>query len=132
METLGDRLRTLRKEKGVTLEVMAKDLDTTRVTLSRYETGVREPKNDTLNILASYFNVSVDYLLGRCDKSNKNIFSVANDYKAMFDNFLEKSNYSSTLMFDGEPMTEEEYESFMQSLQVVIDVAKQRHDKRNK
>jgi len=43
---------------------MAKDLNTTKVTLSRYENAKREPKSETLNQLSGYFNVSIDYLFG--------------------------------------------------------------------
>lgn len=38
--------------------------------LSKYENGVRIPPTETLIILADYYNVSVDYLLGRTDKMN--------------------------------------------------------------
>ncbi|MFR3499867.1 MAG: helix-turn-helix domain-containing protein, partial [Paraclostridium bifermentans] len=62
METLAFRLRELRKEKGLTLEQMANDLNTTKVTLSRYENGTREPKSEMLSQLSDYFNVSIDYL----------------------------------------------------------------------
>ncbi len=51
------------KEKGYTLEEMAKDLNTTKVTLSRYENGTREPKSETLNQLSDYFNVSINYFI---------------------------------------------------------------------
>ena len=44
METLGDRLKSLRKEKGYTLEQVADKLNTTKVTISRYEKNLREPK----------------------------------------------------------------------------------------
>ena len=70
METLAFRLRELRKEKGLTLEQMANDLNTTKVTLSRYENGTREPKSEMLSQLSDYFNVSIDYLFGK--KSNFN------------------------------------------------------------
>ncbi len=38
-----------------------------QASISRYETGEREPDLKTLVLLADYFNVSVDYLLGRTD-----------------------------------------------------------------
>ena len=64
METLGDRLKSLRKEKGYTLEQVADKLNTTKVTISRYEKNLREPKKETISQLAKLFNVSADYLLG--------------------------------------------------------------------
>ena len=41
-------------------------------TISRYETGAREPSNGELVMIAEYFNVSVDYLLGRTDNPEMN------------------------------------------------------------
>ncbi len=41
-------------------------------TISRYENGLREPKKDFLEMLSQYFNVSVDYLLGRTNERNLN------------------------------------------------------------
>ncbi len=68
MNKLGDRLKQLRIEHRKTQEEIAKDLGTTKVTIGRYELGVREPKTDILNALADYFDVTTDYLLGRTDE----------------------------------------------------------------
>ena len=43
------------------------DLNTNQNTISRYETGEREPGINELIKIADYFNVSVDYLLERTD-----------------------------------------------------------------
>ena len=43
------------------------DLNISQNTVSRYENGIREADYDMLITLADYFNVSVDYLLGRTD-----------------------------------------------------------------
>ena len=65
MVTLGARLRALREEKGLTLEQVANSVGTTKVSIGRYEKDEREPKSEMLNLLADFFDVSVDYLLGR-------------------------------------------------------------------
>lgn len=59
-----ENLKILRKEKGLTQEDMAKVLNVSRVTYSRYERGIYETDNNTLIKLSKFFNVSVDYLLG--------------------------------------------------------------------
>lgn len=41
-------------------------------TISRYETGAREPSNAELIMIADYFDVSIDYLLGRTDNPKVN------------------------------------------------------------
>lgn len=66
----GKRLKKLRRERDITMEDMAKELNTTQATLSRYENGRRKPDVDFLDMLSDYFDVSTDYLLGRSDKKN--------------------------------------------------------------
>ncbi len=65
----GDRMRLkeIRKAKGVSQLKMAMDLNTNQNTISRYETGEREPGINELIKIADYFNVSIDYLLERTD-----------------------------------------------------------------
>lgn len=48
------------------------DLDMNQNSISRYETGEREADYATLIRFADYFNVSIDYLLGRTDNPNTN------------------------------------------------------------
>lgn len=61
-------LKELRTEKGVSQKEVAKSLNTTDVTIGRYENGDREPKGEMLYSLAKYYDVSVDYILGYSDK----------------------------------------------------------------
>ena len=66
------RLKELRKKKGFSQLRLATDLNTTQNTISRYETGEREPGIDDLIKIADYFNVSVDYLIGRTENPKMN------------------------------------------------------------
>ena len=61
------RLKELRKQKKLTQLKLAMDLNLSQNTISRYETGEREASYNELIKIADYFNVSVDYLLGRTD-----------------------------------------------------------------
>lgn len=61
------RLKELRKARGISQLKLATDLNTNQNTISRYETGEREPGIHELIAIADYFNISVDYLLGRTD-----------------------------------------------------------------
>lgn len=70
MAKFNERLRELRLKKNISLEKMAKDLGTTKATLSRYENGLRDPKTEVTKKFAEYFGVSVDYLIGNTDKPN--------------------------------------------------------------
>ena len=64
------RLKEIRKSKGISQLKMAMDLNTNQNTISRYETGEREPGITELIKIADYFNVSIDYLLERTDNPN--------------------------------------------------------------
>lgn len=70
MSTLNERLRELRKSRDVTQQELADYLKIGKTTISNYETGYSSPDNETLSELAKFFNVSVDYLLGRTDIKN--------------------------------------------------------------
>lgn len=67
--SLGKRIASLRNEKNITQEYLSNILDVLRATIAMYETDKREPDNTNLNKLADYFNVSIDYLLGRTDST---------------------------------------------------------------
>lgn len=56
-----NRIKDLRLEKGVSQNKLAKALGLTQQAISAYENGLREPDLETLNKIANFFNVSVDY-----------------------------------------------------------------------
>lgn len=60
-----EKLKQLRKEKGLTQEEIANIIGVSKNTVSRYELGSREPDFETLNKLAEIFSCTTDYLLGR-------------------------------------------------------------------
>ena len=61
------RLKEIRKAKGISQLKLAMELNTSQNTISRYETGEREPGLAELVNIADYFDVSIDYLLERTD-----------------------------------------------------------------
>ena len=66
-ENMDFRLKELRKEKKISQLKLAFDLNMNQNTISRYENGEREADYETLIKFADYFDVSLDYLLGRSD-----------------------------------------------------------------
>ncbi len=64
-ENFSNNLRVLRKLRHLTQEELAHELNTTRSCISNYENGKRQPDSDIIHLIADYFDVSVDYLLGR-------------------------------------------------------------------
>ena len=57
-------LKTLREEKDMSQEDLAKILNTTNQTISRWELGQNEPDIKTLKFLANFFGVTVGQLVG--------------------------------------------------------------------
>lgn len=62
-------LKSLRATKGLTQDELSKQLNISRSTIGMYEKGAREPDFETLELIADYFNVDTDYLLGRTTKT---------------------------------------------------------------
>ena len=60
-----NRIRELRKKRCMTMKELGAVVGLAESTISQYETGKREPDNETLLRLGEFFNTSVDYLLGR-------------------------------------------------------------------
>ena len=65
MNTFSNILRQLRSEKNISTYKLADILHVSRSSISNYETGIRTPSYELLVEIANFFNVSIDYLLGR-------------------------------------------------------------------
>ncbi len=61
------RLKELRKNKHISQLKLAMELGISQNSISRFETGERKPDYDTLIQIADYFDVSLDYLVGRSE-----------------------------------------------------------------
>ena len=121
METLAIRLKELRKEKGYTLEEMAKDLNTTKVTLSRYENGKREPKSEILNQLS-------DYLFRKTDEKTPKTKDAIIDVKKAIEEIKDELENSNSLMFDGECLSEDAISSLLSAMEIGLSIAKKKQE----
>ena len=66
------RLKYLREKKKISQLKLAIDLNMNQNSISRYENGQRQADYETLIAFADYFDVSIDYLLGRTENPNMN------------------------------------------------------------
>lgn len=66
----GDRLRELRKQKGLSQIELADIVGVSKSSISGYEKETRSPKDETIMDFIELFNVTSDYLLG-CEKKIK-------------------------------------------------------------
>ena len=78
---MNNRLRQLRKEKGLTLKELAEQLNMSFSNIAMIERGERNYTFETAKMFADFFNVSSDYLLGLSDQRN----STSNTYHERLD-----------------------------------------------
>lgn len=62
-----DRLKSIRKEKGISQYKLASDLHVAQSTIAGWENGNREPDFEMIKRISEYFHVTIDYLLGKSD-----------------------------------------------------------------
>ncbi|WP_270345760.1 helix-turn-helix domain-containing protein [Enterococcus thailandicus] len=96
--TVFERIKELSNGRKVSLSKVAIDLGFSENLFYRWKTT--EPKARDLEKVADYFNVSVDYLLGREEKNNTSFAS--DDLNKILDN---------AKSFDGKPITENDKEA---------------------
>ncbi len=65
-----NRLRELRIENGYLQSDVAKVINKSDRVVGFYESGERDPNSETWKILADFYNVSIDYLMGKSDIRN--------------------------------------------------------------
>ena len=99
-----ERLKSLALEKKLSLNQVEKNLKLSRNTLANYKKG-QTPSTERAILLANFFNVSTDYLLGNTDE--RNTIKIDDDLEKTLDTF--KS-------FDGKPMTDSDREAIREVL----------------
>ena len=62
------RLKKLRETKGISQRQLADILNVSRGSVGNWESGTREPNLNTIRIIADFFGITIDYLLGVDDK----------------------------------------------------------------
>ena len=128
MAEIKDRIVSLRNEKNITQSQLAEELNISPSAIGMYEQGRRKPSYELLEEICDYFNVDMDYLMGRSDIKNRyqaglkydwenkkeekenNIFSqLTNEELAK----LEKFKNMSTVMFmnEGNDISDEDKET---------------------
>lgn len=103
MNTFSSRLIDLRKQKGLTQEDLAKLLCKKRSTISGYETEGKEPDFETLCLMAKFFEVSVDYMLGNSDcRSNTDdvLYRDNTNFKKHYNALPEELKISVARLYD--------------------------------
>ena len=75
MKLLGSRLRALRESVGMSQIKLAEEIGSTQSSINRYENGQSAPPIQLMRKYADYFDVSMDYIYGRCDDPQGKLYS---------------------------------------------------------
>lgn len=67
----GEIIKRLREEAELTQEREAKLMHISRSNVAMYESGTRRPSRETLEAFADFYNVDIDYFLGRSSKTTR-------------------------------------------------------------
>lgn len=121
------RLRSHRKELKRTQEQMAQLLNVRRSTYGEYERGKIMPPVDKIKILADYFGISVDYLMGNTnikshrERSEYDAYDVSEHMNIILD-YLQ--DHGSLLTFDGESLDQDSRQLLITSLENSLKMTK--------
>ena len=122
MLTLVDKIRALARQRDMSLPQLETALGLGNGTISRWRSS--SPNTDKLQKIADYFNVSMDYLLGR------ETFLTSRDDKDI-DKILEQTREQlmnqEGLMFDGDPASPEAIDSILSAMQIGMELAKKKN-----
>ena len=83
MSKFSERFKLLRKERGLSQAALATELGFTKSSVNMYERGDREPGLESLETIADFFNVDMDYLLGKSDVQNRFLYTPASDAESV-------------------------------------------------
>lgn len=124
-----ERLKKLCDDQGISINTLEERIGISKNGLYAWKKKV--PGGNNLQLVADYFNVSVDYLLGRTDKkyydlTKKEKTDIGQEVEAM----LNGMNTSSEINFYGEPMTDEAKEKLAIALQVALELSKKESKKK--
>lgn len=122
MSSFGKRLRQLRIEKNLTQEELGNVIKKSKHNISKYELDQRQADDETKKQLATFFNVSLDYLMCYSEEPlniNKTSNSLDKDI-----NILEKKLETvDNLFFKGKPMNSQSKKLVLKAIQLVENIA---------
>lgn len=119
---LSNRLKELRIERELLQKDIAQELNITSSAYGFYEQGKRTPDADTLNKLSEYFNVSLDYLMGKSDIRNPykiEKYPDVTDVEEAIKIIMEQPG----LMLNGELLTDDDKIILANSIQMGLRIA---------
>lgn len=97
-----DKLKELRLESGLLQKEVAQSIGVSPQTYCYYENGINKPDPEMLIKIADFFEVSVDYLLGRSDDSGNIMIDIDRFYspeeRQLIEDFRQLNSYKKELV----------------------------------
>lgn len=128
---MGNRIRELRKAKGLTMKQLGEVVGLAESTISHYETGRRQLDNETLFRLGEFFGVTVGYLLGY-EEQKPPVLNEKDerDIAKTLEKLMAQLDSSGDMMFDGDPLSDEARDSIRSAMKLGLDAAKIKNKER--
>ena len=121
----------LLQKHGVTSYKVAKEAGVTQTALSNWKSGRSTPTTKTLQKIADYFGVTIDYLMTGKDESGKKEVTLTHrderDIEKILNQTRDQLLSQEGLMFDGQPATPEAIDSILSAMQVGMELAKKKN-----
>lgn len=123
---IGNRLRKLLEINNMTQAELAKKMDTTTATLSRYVTGKRQPKGEIVAKMAYLLNTTSDYILTGKEETeqlnDRDKKDIEKDLKKIMDDF--KSGESGPAFYDGVELDNDDLDKLEIAMRTALEIAK--------
>lgn len=100
LEIFAQRLKKLRTENGLSTRALGEIIGTSNATISRYETGRRDPDLLLVNKIANYFGVTIDYLCG--EDVNNDIDNLISIFNKLSDDSKKEAIKYATYLYEKE------------------------------
>ena len=113
-----EKIKELADKQGISLNKIEEKLGFSRNTI--YNLKKSTPNVERVSMIADYFNVSTDYLLGRTDNPNvaSEIFTTSDGRTVDLSNLRER-----VVLFDGKPLSDEDVDKIAQIIKLSLGVS---------
>ena len=117
-------LKLLRKQHNLSQKEIGNIFHASQNTVSQWENGTRKPSYDIIQELADYFEVSVDYLLGRQEQLPELNSKDKREIQEILDDTEQQLLSQDGLMFDGSPATDEDVQKIIMAMKMGMEMIK--------
>lgn len=125
-----DKISRLIEQNGITQADLARATGISTGLISQWKKRTQKPSAEKLALVADYFGVSVDYLMGVEKEKPTLTMKDERDIARTLEAVMNDLDNSGDLMFDGDPMTDEARESIKAAMKLGLEAAKLKNKER--